>query len=75
MKQTVLLLLLACTVVFNLSAGEHWFAEKFSKTLVNSNGRVTDTARALNGKLVIGWYCVQGGKTARWVPFTLTSGE
>ena len=28
-----------------------------------------------NGKLVIGWYCVQGGKTARWVPFTLTSGE
>ena len=52
MKQTVLLLLLTCTVVFNLSAGEHWFAEKFSKTLVNSNGRVTDTARALNGKMV-----------------------
>ena len=28
-----------------------------------------------NGKLMIGWYCVNGGNTARWLPFSVNAEE
>lgn len=52
MKKMMTVLLLTFAVIFQLSANENWFAEKFPEKLIDKSGKEIDTATALKGKMV-----------------------
>ena len=52
MKKMITTILFAFAMIFQLSANENWFAEKFPEKLLDKSGKEIDAAAALKGKMV-----------------------
>ncbi|MBR2910483.1 MAG: redoxin family protein, partial [Lentisphaeria bacterium] len=52
MKTRIVFSIITFFCAVQLSADEHWFSKSFSEKLVYKDGRVTNTAKILNGKTV-----------------------
>lgn len=52
MKKVMTVFLFAFAMLFQLSANENWFAEKFPEKLINKSGKEVDAATALKDKMV-----------------------